>query len=46
MARMLKAAWSEASAIALEEKVSLRSPAHMLAVRRVAQANRLRGLYA
>jgi glutamate dehydrogenase (NAD(P)+) len=46
MARMLHAAWSELSAIALEEKVTLRTAAYMLAVRRVAQAYRLRGLYA
>ena len=46
MARMLDAAWTEMAAIVEEEKVSLRSAAHMLAVKRVAQADRVRGLYA
>jgi len=46
MARMLDEAWTEMALIASDEKVSLRTAAHMLAVRRVAQADRVRGLYA
>lgn len=46
MARMLSAAWSEVAAIARAEKVPLRTAAHMVAVRSVAGAGRLRGLYA
>ncbi len=46
MARMLHAAWSEVAAISLVQQVRLRMAAHMLAVRRVAQADRVRGLYA
>lgn len=39
-------AWTEVSALAAEHKVRLRMAAHMVAVRSVAQADRLRGLYA
>jgi glutamate dehydrogenase/leucine dehydrogenase len=46
LARMIDAAWEEVAGIAGEQKVRLRMAAHMLAVRRVAQADRLRGLYA
>ena len=46
MARMLSAAWSEVVALAQAEKVPLRTAAHMVAVRNVAGAGRLRGLYA
>jgi glutamate dehydrogenase (NAD(P)+) len=46
MARMLEAAWIEMALIASDRKVSLRTAAHMLAVRRVAQADSVRGLYA
>ncbi len=46
MARMLDSAWSEVTTIAGEQSVPLRTAAHMLAVRRVAQADRVRGLYA
>ena len=46
MARMLDAAWSEVVALAQAEKVPLRTAAHMVAVRNVAGAGRLRGLYA
>ena len=45
-ARMLTAAWTEVAAIAVAEKVPLRTAAHMVAVRSVAGADRLRGLYA
>lgn len=46
MARMLTAAWSEVVATAEAEEVPLRTAAHMVAVRNVAGAGRLRGLYA
>jgi glutamate dehydrogenase (NAD(P)+) len=46
MARMLENAWTDMALIAGEQKVPLRTAAHMLAVRRVAQADRVRGLYA
>ena len=46
MARMLHAAWNEVAGIARAEKVDLRTAAHMVAVRSVAAADRLRGLYA
>ena len=46
MARMLHGAWSEMASIATELDVSLRTAANVLAVRRVAQADRVRGLYA
>ncbi|MFN0006340.1 MAG: Glu/Leu/Phe/Val family dehydrogenase [Planctomycetota bacterium] len=46
MARMLTAAWSEVVATAEAEEVTLRTAAHMVAVRNVAGAARLRGLYA
>lgn len=46
MARMLDDAWEEMESIANEQKVPLRTAAHMSAVRRVAQADRVRGLYA
>jgi len=44
--RMLLAAWEQVLAIAREQAVSLKMAAHMLAVRRVAAADSLRGLYA
>jgi glutamate dehydrogenase (NAD(P)+) len=46
MERMLDAAWSGMTSIAKEQKVPLRTAAHMLAVQRVAEADRIRGLYA
>jgi glutamate dehydrogenase (NAD(P)+) len=46
MARMLENAWTDMALIASDEKVPLRTAAHMLAVKRVAQADRVRGLYA
>jgi len=46
MARMLDDAWTEMALIASDQKVSLRTAAHMLAVKRVAQADRVRGIYA
>jgi glutamate dehydrogenase (NAD(P)+) len=46
MARMLDEAWTEMALIASDQRVSLRTAAHMLAVRRVAAADRVRGLYA
>jgi glutamate dehydrogenase (NAD(P)+) len=46
MARMLEAAWTEVAKLSVEGDVRLRMAAHMFAVRRVAQADRLRGLYA
>lgn len=39
-------AWNEVNALATDHKVRLRMAAHMVAVKRVAQADRLRGLYA
>jgi len=39
-------AWDEVSKLAAEHDVSLRMAAHMLAVRRVSQADGLRGIYA
>lgn len=44
--RFMDEAWSEVSSLAAEHKVRLRMAAHMVAVRSVAQADRLRGLYA
>jgi glutamate dehydrogenase (NAD(P)+) len=44
--RFMLEAWHEVSRIAEEQKVRMRMAAHMLAVRRVSQADRLRGLYA
>ena len=44
--RFLAQAWSEVSSVAAQQKASLRMAAHMVAVRRVAAADRLRGLYA
>jgi glutamate dehydrogenase (NAD(P)+) len=46
MTRMLDEAWGEMASIAEEQKVALRMAAHMLAVQKVAQADRVRGLYA
>ncbi len=46
LARMIESAWTEVAGIAKEQKVRLRMAANMLAVRRVSQADRLRGLYA
>jgi glutamate dehydrogenase (NAD(P)+) len=43
--RFMDEAWTEVSAIAQEHGVRLRMAAHMHAVRRVAQADRLRGIY-
>lgn len=44
--RFMTEAWNEVTAIATEHKVRPRMAAHMLAVRRVSQADRLRGIYA
>ena len=44
--RYMLDAWRETSLICREQNVRLRMAAHMLAVRRVAQADRLRGVYA
>jgi glutamate dehydrogenase/leucine dehydrogenase len=46
MARMMIAAWSEVAEIARSEQVPLRTAAHMVAIRSVAGADQLRGLYA
>jgi glutamate dehydrogenase (NAD(P)+) len=46
MARMLDDAWTEMALIASDQQVTLRTAAHMLAVKRVAMADRVRGLYA
>ena len=44
--RFMEEAWTEVHGLSMEHGVTLRMAAHMLAVRRVAQADRLRGLYA
>ncbi len=44
--RFMTTAWDEVEALAKEQDVRLRMAAHMLAVRRVAAADRLRGVYA
>jgi glutamate dehydrogenase (NAD(P)+) len=44
--RFMNDAWTEVSRLADESDVRLRMAAHMVAVRRVSQADRLRGLYA
>jgi glutamate dehydrogenase (NAD(P)+) len=44
--RFMQTAWNEVSQIAEEQNVRLRMAAHMVAVRRVSQADRLRGIYA
>lgn len=44
--RFMQNAWNEVSQIASEQDVRLRMAAHMVAVRRVSQADRLRGIYA
>jgi glutamate dehydrogenase/leucine dehydrogenase len=44
--RFMTTAWTEVEALAVEQNVRLRMAAHMLAVRRVGQADRLRGVYA
>ncbi|MFO1011972.1 MAG: Glu/Leu/Phe/Val dehydrogenase [Planctomycetota bacterium] len=46
LARFMDEAWAEVITLAKEHDAPLRMAAHMLAVRRVAQADRLRGLYA
>lgn len=46
LGRFMDEAWTEVRGLAVEHDVPLRMAAHMLAVRRVAQADRLRGLYA
>ena len=46
LGRFMDEAWAEVRGLAVEHDVPLRMAAHMLAVRRVAQADRLRGLYA
>jgi glutamate dehydrogenase (NAD(P)+) len=46
LARFMHTAWDEVSQIAVEQNVPLRMAAHMVAVRRVSQADRLRGIYA
>jgi glutamate dehydrogenase/leucine dehydrogenase len=44
--RFMTEAWKEVEALSREQKVRLRMAAHMLAVKRVAGADRLRGVYA
>jgi len=44
--RFMQSAWNEVHEIATEQSVRLRMAAHMVAVRRVSQADRLRGIYA
>ncbi len=44
--RFMTTAWDEVESLAKEQNVRLRMAAHMLAVRRVAAADRLRGVYA
>jgi glutamate dehydrogenase (NAD(P)+) len=44
--RFMTEAWTEVEKLATEQNVRLRMAAHMLAVRRVSQADRLRGVYA
>jgi glutamate dehydrogenase (NAD(P)+) len=44
--RFMTTAWHDVETLAREQNVRLRMAAHMLAVRRVSQADRLRGVYA
>lgn len=44
--RFMTEAWNEVEALGKEQNVRLRMAAHMLAVRRVSAADRLRGVYA
>jgi glutamate dehydrogenase (NAD(P)+) len=44
--RFMTEAWDEVEKLSREQNVRLRMAAHMLAVRRVSQADRLRGVYA
>jgi glutamate dehydrogenase (NAD(P)+) len=44
--RFMTEAWTEVEALSKQQNVRLRMAAHMLAVRRVSQADRLRGVYA
>jgi glutamate dehydrogenase (NAD(P)+) len=44
--RFMTTAWQDVEALAKEQDVRLRMAAHMLAVRRVGMADRLRGVYA
>lgn len=44
--KFMRDAWTEVSRMADESNVRLRMAAHMVAVRRVSQADRLRGIYA
>ncbi len=44
--RFMLDAWKEVSALAKDQNLRLRHAAHMVAVKRVASADRLRGLYA
>jgi glutamate dehydrogenase/leucine dehydrogenase len=46
LVRFMTNAWHEVERLAKEKDVRLRMAAHMLAVRRVSQADRLRGVYA
>lgn len=46
LVRFMSEAWTEVEKLSKEQKVRLRMAAHMLAVRRVSQADRLRGVYA
>jgi glutamate dehydrogenase (NAD(P)+) len=46
LTRFMNNAWSDVSQTAREHDVRLRMAAHMVAVRRVSQADRLRGIYA
>ncbi len=44
--RFMTEAWNEVETLSKQQNVRLRMAAHMLAVRRVSQADRLRGVYA
>ena len=46
LARFMHEAWAEVDAVRVEHNVRMRVAAHMVAVRRVSQADRLRGIYA
>ena len=46
LARFVREAWDEVAAVQSEQRVRMRLAAHMVAVRRVALADRLRGIYA
>ena len=46
LARFVREAWDEVVAVQSEQRVRMRLAAHMVAVRRVALADRLRGIYA